>query len=123
MNFPEPRVLAGTCPRCKATVLKAGWDDLEGIRAAIVADPTPLSEPEEVACILGDRNVYVLERTTANTYRLSLLHAYSRDRQVHAPALHLPAHRCHGRFPSVLPMDDLVALFPALKGSLADAPF
>lgn len=110
---PGHKVTAGTCPRCHAATLTASWDDLEGVPATITVDPTPLSDPEETACVLIGRATYVLERTGAGTYRLSLLHAYNRDRATFAPAHHLPAHQCGARFSTVLPTADLLALFPA----------
>lgn len=98
------------CPSCRVPILATNWDDLEGLTADITADPTPLTPPLELACVLAGRPIYALEATVVNTYRLSRLHGHNRDRQLINPIATLPAHICGGRFPNLPALDLTTAI-------------
>lgn len=111
------------CPTCDQAVLTSSWDDRWGVGTAIIVDPTPLGQPEEVACVITDRARYILEATAVKTYRLGRITQWLDEQATFAPALHLPAHRCTARFPGVLPVDVLTHLGLLPSGEpLPDVP-
>jgi hypothetical protein len=91
------------CIRCGDETLVTNWDDLEGILVSdIVADTTPLTRLEEVACILIGRPTYILEATIIGTRRLSLRTPRTMAMTLPHPIAVLPHHRCGARHPGIL---------------------
>lgn len=126
MKRMTQRVQCDECPSCHAAVLTASRDDYWGLDDAIICDPTPLTKPQEMACVLLGRARYALEMTAAKSFRLSRISEHLNETVLFWPALHLPGHRCAARFDQALPADVAKLICPVVgevADSLASVPF
>ncbi|KAB1658995.1 hypothetical protein [Pseudoclavibacter sp. CFCC 11306] len=96
------------CPRCRMVVLDV--DTEESLPTVItgphMVDPTPISLPEETACVLAGRPTWAWAwRFGEHCLDLRSELYWSQHDQEDAASrpVVLPEHRCGGRFPSRLP--------------------
>ncbi len=102
MSTALSSVASGACERCGAVVLKSAYDVLLDVPMPVIVDPSPLPTALEVACVIADRPVFLLERTGVG-YALGLKTWATAERHMNLPRLVLPAHQCGFRFPGDLP--------------------
>ena len=91
------------CPNCNQITLHGMDADLAAGMAT--ADPTPLTEQQELACIIAHRPTYTLT-TRGTTHELNdrtAAHTYGPRPSNHKGRTIIPAHQCGARFPGFIP--------------------
>lgn len=91
------------CPGCDQLTLHGMDADL--CAGMVTADPTPLSEHQELACIITGRPTFTL-KPRGTSYELSDrdgAHKYGPRPPNHSGKTIIPAHLCGARFPGFIP--------------------
>lgn len=104
------------CPNCNQLTLHGMDADLAAGMAT--ADPTPLTETQELACFITGRPTYTLTNR-GTSYELNDrrgAYLYGPRPPNHKGRTIIPAHQCGARFPGFIPR-------PHTKETTNDPPF